>query len=253
MGGGTNSPTSRSGATSGTLSTSERVTIGKSTVNSVLLPQLDLSEIPGLYAFPESPWLRVNMVTSLDGVVAIDDDSKALSCAEDRALYKSLRAMSDAVIVGARTAAHPGYASLTKPLVVISNSGAIEASASTLIAIVPTASAGRVAADHPDALILHAGDTSVDLHQAIDQLHSRGLTKLLCEGGPKLLDSLLHAELVNEMCLTHSPVLIGSGPHLLATNNVASIALSLTHLFEANGFLFTRYTVDSLRRQSVGE
>jgi riboflavin biosynthesis pyrimidine reductase len=220
-------------------------------VNSVSLPALDLARISDLYAVPSQPWLRINMVASLDGVIAVDDDSKALSCPEDRAIYRALREMADAVVVGARTGSHPGYAGLTRPLVVVSNSGTISSDAPQLIAVVPSASVARVRADHPRALVISAGENEVDLTAAISQLHAHGLPNLLCEGGPSLLGSLLQTGLVDELCLTLSPLLVGTGPRLVELG--ATVRLSLSQVLAANNFLFTRYGVDSHPDQSVGE
>ena len=43
------------------------------------------------------------------------------------------------------------------------------------------------------------------------ELHARGATQLLCEGGPHLFGALIAADLVDELCLTVSPLLVGGG------------------------------------------
>ncbi|WP_455605148.1 dihydrofolate reductase family protein, partial [Cellulosimicrobium funkei] len=40
----------------------------------------------------------------------------------------------------------------------------------------------------------------------------RGLTRVLTEGGPSLLADLLAADLVDELCVTTTPTLVGPGP-----------------------------------------
>ena len=44
-----------------------------------------------------------------------------------------------------------------------------------------------------------------------DAAPARGLTQVLCEGGPHLLGTLVAADVVDELCLTLSPVLEGGG------------------------------------------
>ena len=58
---------------------------------------LDLYDLPG-------PHLRADFVTSTDGVVAVDGTSDPLGTPADKAVFRVLRAVSDAVIVGAGTA-----------------------------------------------------------------------------------------------------------------------------------------------------
>jgi len=63
----------------------------------------------------------------------------------------------------------------------------------------------------PDGVELLPADPA----ELIAALHERGLTRLLCEGGPALLTTLLHAGLVDDLYLTTSPQLVGTGPYLV--------------------------------------
>ena len=75
-------------------------------------PDLDpLTELAELYAAPADPWLRVNMVETLDGAAAGESGrSGSINNAVDRVVYDQLRALADAVLVGAGTARAEGYA-----------------------------------------------------------------------------------------------------------------------------------------------
>ncbi|MGV7864272.1 dihydrofolate reductase family protein, partial [Mycobacterium kansasii] len=62
----------------------------------------------------------------------------------------------------------------------------------------------------------------VDLPAALAKLHARGLSRVLCEGGPALLGTLLSAYLVDELCLTIAPTTIG-GAGLRITSGPAEV------------------------------
>ncbi|MBF6435905.1 pyrimidine reductase family protein [Nocardia cyriacigeorgica] len=59
------------------------------------------------------------------------------------------------------------------------------------------------------AEVIEAGDVAVSPQAAMAALAERGLTRVLCEGGPRLFGDLLVADCIDELCLTTSPVLIG--------------------------------------------
>lgn len=178
--------------------------------------------------------IRANMVLSLDGATAIDGDSSALSSATDRLLYRQLRREAEAVLVGRTTGSHPGYRKLTKPLVVFSNSGHVESSAQELICVTTTNGQANVKGE-----VIVAGEEVVDLAKAIAQLHKRGLTKLLCEGGPGLLSELLNANLIDELFLTYSPIVAGNSSVRIRLE--APQEFQLQQLLEDSGHLFAHY------------
>lgn len=199
-----------------------------------------------------SPWFRANMITSLDGVIAIDGSSQGLSSAIDREVYWALRSMAAAVVVGAKTANYRGYTRLDCPLVIVSNSGAIQTPVTHPIVVTTTHGARRVEHDHPQARLIVAGADEVDLRDAYGQLLDRGLDQLLCEGGPTLLASLISADLIDELCLTFSPRLVGHGPRLFESPE-SSASMHLHHLHQNKNWIFARYLLKGRGTQSVGE
>jgi len=191
---------------------------------------------------PDRPWFRANMIVSLDGVIAVDGDSAGLSGPSDRQVYRALRDQADAVVVGGRTATHPGYARLQRPLVIVTNSGDVRTSATAPIVLTTDEGAVRARATAPQAQVNVVGEESVDMALAHRTLVDRGLASLLCEGGPHLLRSLLQATLIDELCLTIAPMLIGEGPRLIP-GLIDLPAMRLTTAAEDEGWLFARYAV----------
>src|SRR2546429_47066 len=59
--------------------------------------------------------------------------------------------------------------------------------------------------------VVICGDDVVDLGAVRAALADRGLTRILCEGGPTLFADLAAAGQVDELCLTLSPLLAGPG------------------------------------------
>ena len=98
------------------------------------------------------------------------------------------------------------------------------------------------------AEVVTAGTTSVDLTAALHALAERGARHILVEGGPGLNAQLAAAGLLDEICLTLSPRVVGGdGPRLLAGAELAHpLELEPVHLLEEDGFLFLR-----LRRRPV--
>jgi riboflavin biosynthesis pyrimidine reductase len=100
----------------------------------------------------------------------------------------------------------------------------------------------RAAAEVCELIV--TGDQSVDLPAALAELARRGCTRALCEGGPKLLAQITAAGLLDELCLTLSPLLtagdparILNGPALPKTEH-----LHLGHILTEDDFLFLRYS-----------
>ena len=94
--------------------------------------------------------------------------------------------------------------------------------------------------------VLVAGDKGVDLVQAVDALAGRGLRRLLCEGGPGLLAQVAAAGVLDELCLTVSPLLVsGDGSRVLRGDWLTPPSrLRLAHLLEDDGTLLARYLVE---------
>ncbi len=234
-----------------------------------LFPASDAVDLVEAYSYPEGrPWLRANFVASLDGAIAVEGRSRGLSGPADRRVLAVLRDLSDAVLVGAGTARAEGYEAVRRSEARIAwrrQRGLSDVPAIVLVtasldfepshplfsgAVVRTvilttqATAARRGGEFARVadLVATPGDC-VDLAAGVQALQERGLTRLLCEGGPRLLGDLAAAGSVDELCLTVSPLLVGGpGTRLLDGPGLPTPApLRLAHVLEDDSFLFTRY------------
>lgn len=187
------------------------------------------------------PWVEVCMVASLDGSTVVGGTSRFLSNPVDQELLLTLRTLVDVVVVGASTARKEGYGPPRSPglrLAVVSRSGDFDFDApiwqsDRSLLIMPE--------DGPDVPVptVRAGVGDVDLAAALAQLDARVVQ---AEGGATLNAQLAAAGLVDELNLTISPQLAGgSGPRLLAGAPDLAQRMSLAHVLEDDGFLFTRW------------
>jgi riboflavin biosynthesis pyrimidine reductase len=241
-----------------------------------LLPLVtDDPDVGALYAYPASasagsPWVRGNMVASLDGAVALDGRSGGLSGDADKEVFRILRSQADVVLAGSGTVTEehyrPAQASAmvpglrtgrpaTPPIAVVTGSLRLDLSASLFTAAPPEARTivitcescppdrRKAAAEVADVLV--AGAAHVDLALAVEALAERGLARVLCEGGPHLLAQFAAAGLLDELCLTISPLLAGGDEGRILTGPALGrgLPLSLGHLLEDQGFLLARYLV----------
>jgi riboflavin biosynthesis pyrimidine reductase len=213
------------------------------------LSQLSDAELDELYAAPRTPWLRVNMISSLDGAATgPGGKSGGINNAADKRVFDCLRRLADAVVVGAGTARDEGYRGIGKPLVLVSRHGEVppllrdEPRGAVRLA---TCAAAEHLAESRDLLgveqVLVLGPDAVDLVRLKAELSHLGFHHLLGEGGPRLFRDLLAAGVVDELDLTVVPrLLAGDHPQITAGAPV-DLPLSLGLLLEAEGTLLTRW------------
>lgn len=235
----------------------------------LLLPHpraLSAADLLDLYDPGAVPHLRVGFVLSTDGAVTVDGGSRGLQSPADQVAFHALRAVCDAVVVGAGTARSEGYGPVQPrpdgalwraarglparpPLVLVSRSLDLPAQVlhhDTVILTCGAAPAGRRRElSGKVAAVVVVGADDLDLAAAVQALRERGLTRLLCEGGPGLLTALLQDGLVDELCLTHAPLLVGAGPGLLTSGLLPPSRLGLRHLIDGDdGVLLARWKVE---------
>jgi riboflavin-specific deaminase-like protein len=227
-----------------------------------LLPQpVDTVDLRTAYAAPAGRHVRVNFAASVDGAVTVDGRSAGLSSPADKELFHLLRAMSDVVLVGAGTVraenyggARPGDRS-TPPVAVVTRSLDLDPAARLftdtqvrpILVTCAASPADRRASLEQIADVVVAGDEDVDFTVALDALADRGLEQVTCEGGPHLFGWLLAAGLIDELCLTISPLLAGGTAGRIVAGLASQVTdpLSLQHVLEDDGHLFLRYAVGS--------
>ena len=87
------------------------------------------------------------------------------------------------------------------------------------------------------------GETSVDLKRAVDALGARGARSILAEGGPTLNGELAREGLLDELCVSLSPLLAsGDAKRFLSGSTLDELEkLELRSVCEQDGYLFLRY------------
>lgn len=224
---------------------------------------LSTVDLASAYAYPDTDrqWLRTNFVTSLDGA-AFDTHGRSgtLGGPDDRAVFALLRSLADVIIVGAATARTEKYAPVARDEVDVRLRKQLGLSPTPPIAIasdsldIPPAllSPGQLVITHEAAPIdrlsgcgadvVIAGHTHVDWPAALSSLADRGFQRLLCEGGPTLHGSLIENDLVDELCLTISPVMAGGGaPRIAHGLDPTHHRMRLAHSFHGSTELLTRW------------
>lgn len=228
---------------------------------------------------PGRPWLRVNMIASLDGATAVAGRAGGLAGRADRQLFHALRSLADVVLVGARTARIERYgpARLTPPLqeerrrrgqpptptiAVVSRSCAFdwespfftEAAARPVVITVEEAPAEQLARAADVADVVVAGRSSVDLAVAAERLADRGARSVVCEGGPVLNGQLAAAGLIDELALTLSPLLAGGEAERLLDGGFLSapVAFEPCSVCEDDGYFFLRFRSPNLESPTSG-
>ncbi len=178
------------------------------------------------------------MVGSADGAASVDGRSRGLSSDADRMVFAVLRSLADVIVVGAQTARTERYRPVsreevdaglragrpaTPPIAVVSRRLDLDPHAELFTAAPPEARTIVITTElAPEqrraelaryADVIVAGAETVDLRSALAALTARGHRRLLSEGGPHLLGELTGAGLLDELCLTISPVMAGPGPN----------------------------------------
>ena len=228
-----------------------------------------------LYSYPDAltrPLVRGNAIASLDGGATTGGTSGGLGGPGDRRLFALQRELADVIVVGAGTARAEGYGGVrltapqrqsrqrrgqseVPPIALVTRSGVLErdlpvltGSEVTPLILTCTAAAGDVRLRLGSAVEVldcsGADPGAVDLAVALQRLADRGLPRVLTEGGPSLLGAFVAQRLLDELCLTTAPVLVGGTAVRIAAD--ASDVLSRMRrahvLADDGGYLYSRYT-----------
>lgn len=231
--------------------------------------ELDDDQVLEAYPWPEDgrSWVRAMMVTTLDGAAAGPDGlSDSISSTVDKAVFDAVRRLADAVLVGAGTIRAEGYGPmLAKPadadrriaagqalapvLTIVSRSLTLDwdgdlFTESTMRPLVITGSgadASRVARAEVHCDVVVTDDEMVAPATVVEVLEQRGLRRIVCEGGPTLLESLIEADLVDEADITVSPMFAGTAHSPRTPGLEHTAGFELKHVLLAESFLMARY------------
>ena len=186
------------------------------------------------------PLVTYKAAVSLDGKVAASGgDARWISSAASRRRVHRLRAMVDAVMVGAGTVRHDDpeltvrlWPGRSPARVVVSRSGGLPLDAKVvrsarevrtlLLTGAPSSPASAALAAAGVEIVPLAGGS---LEDGLKELARRGMLDVLCEGGPTLAAGLLAEGLLDQVTLFVAPLVVGRGaPDLFAAPAVSEIA-----------------------------
>ncbi|MBT0567961.1 dihydrofolate reductase family protein [Williamsia sp. CHRR-6] len=226
---------------------------------------IDDAGLASLYAYPDVGnrwWVRANMISSIDGAAAVDGVSGGLGGPGDLAVFSQLRALADVVLVGSGTVTaedyrpiEPADADAGAPTLAIVSAGlnlqptqrAVGSAATVILTCAAAPPARRQALTDAGATLVDCGDGEVDLNLATAHLAEHGRRRILCEGGPSLLGAMAASGLIDEVCTTISPLVVGGdGGRIVGGPQAQPHRMTRAHvLADDDGFLFTRWVRDN--------
>ncbi len=219
------------------------------------------------YPWPDGPWVRAMMVTTLDGAFAGPDGrSGSISSEADKRVFDTVRRLADAVVVGAGTIRAEGYGAMRAKERDAARRAAAGQAPAPVLAIVSGSldlpwdselfarsavrplvltgcaapEAGRATASaHADVVVSAAERVTPAF--VVETLVARGLTRIVCEGGPTLLERFVADGVVDEADITVSPTFAGLSDRVSGDGVDVVRRLDLVHVIEAGGYLMNRY------------
>lgn len=231
---------------------------------------VDTDTLADLYQWPEGRrWVRAMMATTLDGAAAGGDGvSGSVSSDADRLVFGEVRRLADAVLVGAGTVRAEQYTpmkakdvdqearsaagQLPAPvLAVVSRSLDLPWdlpvwSESTHRPVVLTdGSASREATKAAEARVDVEVLPELTPPAMLEALAGRGLSHVVCEGGPRLLRDLLAAGVVDEADITISPMFVGTDGSPSTPLLPEAVRAELASVLVGDDFLMTRYLLST--------
>ena len=232
------------------------------------------SRLTDLYAYPDdlqACWVRGNMIASLDGGATDDGKAGGLAGPGDRAVFELMRHVADVILVGAATVRIENYSGAqlsvaqrqarqrrgqaeVPPIAVVTQSAQLDHDAKLftrtevpplILTCTQTVNEawGRLGAV---AEVIDASGPrpdSVDAATVLKILAERKLFRVLTEGGPQFLSLLIEDNLLDELCLTVAPILVGGVARRIATGpGRVHTRMQRAHLLtDDEGYLYTRY------------
>lgn len=235
--------------------------------------ELDEGELQRLYEYPErgATWVRANFITSVDGGATADGSSGAMGGPGDRLIFNLLRELADVIVVGAGTVRVEGYSgahlgvaerqgrqyrgqSEVPRLAIVTKSGRLDRDMAVFTRtevpplLLTCASAAeetrRLLGDVCEVVDCSGRDSgTVDEAALLDALGIRGMRRVLTEGGPTLLGTFIQRDMLDELCLTIAPYLVGGLARRIATGSGQLLTqMRCAHILTDDaGYLYTRY------------
>jgi riboflavin biosynthesis pyrimidine reductase len=232
-------------------------------------PQIGPDQATGTY-------VRASMVASVDGASTAGGVSGSISPPVDRSVFRVQRAWADVIVVGSGTARDENYGPWEVPpalaaartargqavapvIAQVSGSGNIhtgrglfERGTGPLAAVVVAGTSDpetlqrlRRVAGTDGVISAAAAAGGADLALMMAEFGRRGWHRVLCEGGPSLLGAMVTAGLVDELCLTVSPLLCVAGSPRITSGTAepagGPLPVTLHGLAAAGSVLLSRW------------
>jgi 2,5-diamino-6-(ribosylamino)-4(3H)-pyrimidinone 5'-phosphate reductase len=230
------------------------------------------------------PFVFINVAATVDGKLAPSSRNfVAFSSQRDQRLLLELRSKADAVMAGARTVdlgpvdLGPGPARYRKLRVnnglaeynlrvVISGSASLNPDAEIFqrrfspIIVITTGSAPKARVKRLSGVadeVKIFGESEVDFVEALSWLgKEHGVKRLVCEGGGEVNAGLFRQGMVDQVCLTLSPLIFGgrAAPTMVDGSGVAAVSeATLLHLESLRRFGSELFLVYRVRRKRKSE
>lgn len=218
---------------------------------------------------PDRPWVLANMISTFDGAIEVGGVSGPLGGPGDKAVFGTLRTVGDVILVGSTTVTAERYQPpstsvstrarrLAQGAWPVARLAVVSARLSfdldlpmfqrpdqrPLVVTARSAPAERRRAVAEVADVVDAGDERVELATGLRALADLGARVVLSEGGPSLNGQLLAQGLIDEMCLSVSPMAAAGSAHRIARGPdlQAPVEFGLAQVLTEDHFLFLRYT-----------
>jgi riboflavin-specific deaminase-like protein len=217
----------------------------------------------------DRPYVVVNMVASADGAISVEGKTKALSSEADRYVFHYLRSLADVILVGAQTVRAEGYgpprisearqaeriARGQQPvprIAIVSSSldldwsGRLFTESPTRPILLTTEDADVPPEARAVTDVIVAGSGRVAMPSALAAMAEHDVGLVLCEGGPTLNGVLAADDLIDELCLTIFPALVGGdvGTGILGHTHLEDLLpMEVVHAFQGDdeGDVFFRF------------
>jgi riboflavin biosynthesis pyrimidine reductase len=214
----------------------------------------------------DRPWVLANMITALDGATHVDGLSGGLATPADRVVFRAIRAIADVILVAAGTARseqyhpisttpeiaavraargqrdRPRLAILTRHLDLDLDGELFLAPEPPILLTTEHAPAARVRHAQVRTTVLQFPGERVDIAAGVRALGAQGASVVLSEGGPTLIGQLAAADVLDELCLSISPLIVG-GDAARVTDIATTMhrRFTLARVLEEQSMLLLRY------------
>lgn len=231
-----------------------------------VISDLDLIDF---YPWPNKPWIRANMVQTLDGgITDKNDKTLEISTDADKQIFRLLRQLSEVILVGAKTAQSAPYLNIKvneknqelrkklrlakKPrLAIVSNNlnftkEWFKSRTDDEQPLVYTSQSNdsNIKPFIGLAEFVFCGQMQVDLKSVKQDLVRRSFKRILCEGGPTLLHGLINENILDELDLS-IVAKFSENPNLTSIVEAKKFRINPTfkplHVLQEDQTIFVRY------------